>query len=45
MLECVYSIYKPEIKKEEREVYDEVASDVSHYIDGKILKKIKRLYN
>lgn len=30
MLECEYSIGKPEIKKEEREAYDEVISDLSH---------------
>jgi hypothetical protein len=45
MLECEYSIGKPEIKKEEREAYDEVISDLSYYIDGEILEEIKQLYN
>ena len=45
MLECEYSIGKPEIKKEEKEAYDEVVSDLSHYIDGEILEEIKQLYN
>lgn len=45
MLDCKYSIGKPEIKKEEREAYDEVVSDLSSYIDGEILEKIKQLYD
>lgn len=45
MLECEYSIGKPEIRKEEKEAYDEVVSNLSSYIDGEILKEIKQLYN
>lgn len=45
MEQCKYSIGKPEIKKEEKEAYDELISDISHYIDCEILKEIKKYYN
>lgn len=45
MEQCKYSIGKPEIKKEEKEAYDELISDISHYVDGEILKEIKEYYN
>ena len=45
MLKCEYSVRGPEkIKRDEKEAYDEIISDISHYVDGEILKEIKEYY-
>jgi len=45
MLKCEYSVRGAEkIKRDEKDAYDEIISDISHYVDGKILKKIKEYY-
>ena len=45
MLKCEYSVRGPEkIKRDEKEAYDEIISDISHYVDVEILKEIKEYY-